>query len=265
MKHVSPFSLIKEKRFGPLFFTQFFGAFNDNLYKQAIVIFVSIAVTRGQIDHFLGKNINTVAGALIILPFFLFSSIAGQLSDKYDKAHIMRITKLGEVLIMTCAAIAFYLESPYLMLVILFLMGTQSTFFGPSKYSILPQSLTTKQELVRGNALIEMGTYIGILTGGTIGSIVVAQNYGNYWAAFTVLTVSLIGLTASYFIPAAPPAAGNDIKLNWNLYSESKRIIKMSHRNPVVFLSILGVSWFWFYGSVFVSQAVYYNKEVLNT
>lgn len=263
MANSNPFSLIKEKRFGPLFFTQFFGAFNDNLYKSAIVIYFSIATKQGLINDEKGLLV-TLAAGILILPFFLFSSIAGQLADKYDKATVLKNTKNAEIFIMGLVGLGFYFQSPTFLLSILFLTGTQSTFFGPAKYSILPQCLPTRHELVRGNALIEMGTFVSILIGGIIGSVLAAtQPYGNIYATITVFVVAILGWTSSRFIPPAPPSTNNNVELNWNLFSESRRIIQMSHKNPVVFLSILGISWFWFYGSVFVAQAINYNNHVL--
>ncbi|MBT0962793.1 MFS transporter [Denitromonas iodatirespirans] len=252
-------SLLRQRRFLPFFLTQFFGAFNDNVYKNALVVLITFQAAR-HTEMSAGVLVNLAAG-LFILPFFLFSATAGQLADKFEKSHLMRLIKLAEIGIMGLAATAFALDSLALMLATLFLMGAQSSLFGPVKYAILPQHLA-ETELVGGNALVESGTFIAILIGTIAGGVMIALPAGTVWVSVAVLTVALAGYLASRGIPRAP-AADPALRINWNPLTQTWRTIGFTRSNRTVFLSVLGISWFWFYGALFLSQFPGYAKTVL--
>ena len=253
------FDLITQRRFLPFFLTQFLGAFNDNVYKNALVVLLTFQSVR-YTTMAPGVLVNLCAG-LFILPFFLFSATAGQIADKYEKSRLIRFTKLLEIVVMLLACAAFALDSLGLMLVSLFLMGAQSTLFGPVKYAILPQHLR-EDELVGGNALVESGTFIAILIGTLAGGIVIGLPHGTLWASIAVEALAVLGYLASRGVPVAP-AASPDLRINWNPVTETCRNLAFTRGNRTVFLSILGVSWFWFYGAVFLSQFPAYAKDVL--
>lgn len=256
----SQFRLLEERRFLPFFVTQFLGAFNDNFYKNALIVLMTFQASRfTEMPH--GVLVNLAAG-LFILPFFLFSATAGQLADKYEKSRLIRFTKLLEIAIMALAAAALTFESIELMLVTLFLMGTQSSLFGPVKYAILPQHLN-EDELVGGNALVESGTFVSILLGTIAGGLTIALPGGATWVATAVLLIAIVGYAASRQIPEAR-AADPDLRIDWNPLTETWRNIRFTRQNRTVFLSILGISWFWFYGALFLSQFPAYAKDVLS-
>jgi 1-acyl-sn-glycerol-3-phosphate acyltransferase len=253
------FGLLKEKRFGPLFGTQFLGAFNDNLYKNALVVLLTFQAA--QWTTLAPELLGNLAAGIFILPFFLFSATAGQLADKYDKATLARFSKLLEILIMGIAAVGFALHSLAWLLAALFLLGLQSTQFGPVKYAILPQHLH-EDELVGGNALIEAGTFVSILIGTLAGGLLAGSVAQPMWIAVGGLAVAVLGYFYSRGIPAAPPPAP-ELRINWNPLSETWRSINFARGNRAVFLSILGASWFWLYGALFLAQFPAYTKNVL--
>jgi 1-acyl-sn-glycerol-3-phosphate acyltransferase len=253
------FGLLREKRFGPLFGTQFLGAFNDNLYKNALVVLLTFQAA--QWTTIPVELLGNLAAGLFILPFFLFSATAGQLADKYDKAWLARLSKVLEVIIMVVAAAGFWLHSLSWLLAALFLLGLQSTLFGPVKYSILPQHLR-EDELVGGNALIEAGTFVSILIGTLAGGLLAGAVAQPVWIAVGGLAVAVLGYLYSRGIPAAPPPAP-ELKVNWNPLTETWRSIRFASGNRTVFLSILGISWFWLYGALFLAQFPAYTKNVL--
>lgn len=253
------FALLGQRRFLPFFLTQFLGAFNDNLYKNALVVLITFQAAR-YTGTAPGVLVNLAAG-VFILPFFLFSATAGQFADKYEKSRLIRITKLMEVGIMGLAATAFALDSLVLMFATLFLMGTQSSVFGPVKYAILPVHLA-EHELVGGNALVESGTFVAILLGTIAGGVSIGLGQGPLWVSITALAVALAGYLASRGIPRAEIAAPA-LLINWNPLTETWRNIRFTTGNRTVFLSILGISWFWFYGALFLSQFPGYAREVL--
>ncbi len=263
MKHkeiVSQFQLLKQKRFLPFFITQFFGAFNDNVFKYALSILI---VFQGA--EFVDTNPNlliNIAALLFILPFFLFSATAGQWIDKYEKSKSIRSIKLLEVVIMLVAAVAFIQGYIFLLIGLLFLMGSQSAFFGPAKYSYIPQHLENS-ELIEGNALVQMGTFVAILLGTIFGGLMIAQEQGRHYVAYAVVVVSLAGYFASRFIPVTP-SLNKELKINWNIFSETYRNIKTIRKDKTVFLSILGISWFWFLGATYLVQFPNYTKEILS-
>ncbi|MBI1905463.1 MAG: MFS transporter [Rhodocyclales bacterium] len=255
----SQFSLLRQRRFLPFFLTQFLGAFNDNLFKNALVVLMTFHAAR-YTDMSAGVLVNLAAG-VFILPFFLFSATAGQFADKYEKSRLMRYVKLAEIVIMALAATAFAVESLALLLTTLFLMGTQSAVFGPVKYAILPQHLA-ETELIGGNALVESGTFIAILVGTIAGGVMIKLPGGGQWVSVGVLVAALAGYLASRGIPLAP-AVDAGLRINWNPFTQTWRTIGFTRGNRTVFLSILGISWFWFYGALFLSQFPGYAKDVL--
>ncbi len=253
------FHLLGYKRFAPLFITQFLGAFNDNVFKNALVFLITykIALDQGW-DNV--QVIVPLAGGIFIAPFFIFSSLAGQLSDKFEKSRLIQTIKFAEILLMALASYGFYTEDVTLLMVTLFLMGTQSSFFGPLKYSILPEHLR-KDELIGGNALIEMGTFLSIILGLIVGGILILTESGVLIISASVITVATIGFVASLWIPKTIPA-DSKLKINLNIIQETVHIIKVSRRNPRIFMSILGISWFWFFGLTFLAQFPTYSRVV---
>jgi hypothetical protein len=256
----SQFRLLTERRFAPFFGVQFLGALNDNVFKQALVILLayqSAAFTSLSTDV-----LQNIAQALFVLPFFLFSATAGQLADKHEKSRLIRITVLIELAVMLLGAAGFFLRSVELLFVALFLGGMQSALFGPVKYAILPQQLT-QHELVGGNALVETGTSIAILLGMILGGWMVSQrDWGIAGIAICTIAFSALGYLLSRRVPPAP-AADPGITVNWNPLTETWRIFRFMRGNRTVFLSVLGVSWLWFFGSMLVTQFPNLSRNVL--
>ncbi len=237
--------------------TQFWGAFNDNVFKNALVILITFkAISIGPIS---GEQMVALCGGIFILPFFLFSAISGQICDKYSKSTICRLVKYAEIFIMIMGAIAFMVESIYLLIFILFLMGLQSTFFGPVKYSILPELLKDK-DLVEGTALVEMGTFVSILLGTILGGVLVGIS--NIYVSIAVVLLAILGAINSKFIPDLP-ATTPDLKINYGLIKANKEILQITKEIKSVWLSILGISWFWFLGAIILSIfPVYVQKDL---
>lgn len=253
------FGLLKEKRFAPFFITQFLGAFNDNLFKNALVVLLTFQAA--QWTTLKPELLANLAAGVFILPFFLFSATAGQLADKYDKAMLARLVKVLEMAIMAIAATGFFLHSLPVLMGALFLLGCHSTLFGPVKYAIMPQHLHT-DELVGGNALIEAGTFVAILIGTLAGGLLAGSVEHPAWIAAGGFVVAAAGYVSSRGIPAAP-APVPDLAVNLNPLSETWRNIAFARQNRTVFLSILGISWFWLYGALFLAQFPAYAKNVL--
>ena len=259
MSQTSQYRLLRERRFLPFFCTQFLGAFNDNVYKNALIIlFAFHAAALTTLSS--GTLVNLCAG-LFILPFFLFSATAGQLADKYDKARIIRYVKLFEIGIMFIGAAGFLYQNLTLLIGALFLMGLHSTVFGPVKYSILPQHLRV-EELVGGNGLVEMGTFVAILLGTVLGGLLIAQPNAASLVSIAVIGIACAGYLTSRGVPSAP-AAAPDLKINWNPFTETWANLQFTRGNRAVFLSVLGISWFWFYGATLLAQFPNYCKDVL--
>lgn len=254
-----PFHLLKTRRFLPFFVTQFFGAFNDNLFKNALIVLLTYQATSW--TTLKPEVLASLAAGIFILPFFVFSASAGQIADKYDKAMLARLVKMLEIAIMLVAAAGFALHSLAALMGALFLFGVHSTLFGPVKYAILPQHLK-EEELVGGNALVEAGTFVAILLGTLAGGLLAAQDHGMVWITAGGLTVAVAGLLASRKIPAAP-APDTNLRINFNLFSETWRNIANAREDRTVFLSIIGISWFWLYGALFLAQFPAYTKNVL--
>ncbi|HEB81709.1 MAG TPA: MFS transporter [Gammaproteobacteria bacterium] len=253
------FELLRQRRFLPFFITQFLGALNDNVFKNALIILI---VFRGsELVKADADILINIAAGLFILPFFLFSASAGQWIDKYEKSRSIRTIKLIEVIIMLLAALAFVEGQIFVLIALLFLMGTQSTFFGPAKYSYIPQHLKVS-ELIEGNALVQMGTFVAILLGTIIGGVMIAGEQGTLYVGVTVVVVALAGYIASRFIPCTPSLTP-ELKINWNFFSETWRNMAFLKSNRVVFLSVLGISWFWFLGATYLVQLPNYTKTTL--
>ncbi len=255
---MSQAALLRKPRFGPFFLTQFLGAFNDTLFKQSLaLLFAFHSATKEE-----GELLVQIVHALFILPFFLFSATAGQLADKHDKASVARLVKVFEIGIMLVAGAGFLRGSTPLLLAGVVAMGVHSTLFGPVKYSILPQHLR-EEELVGGNGLIEMGTFIAILLGTILAGIYMGFGEdGIHFVAATVLCVAVIGYSASRAVPKAPPPSP-ELKIDWNPFTASWRSLSYARENRAVLNSILGISWFWFYGAVFLNAIPTYAKYAL--
>ena len=256
----SQFQLFKRRRFSAMFFTQFLGAFNDNVFKQALILLLTYMGASK-----LGAPIsvlNNLAAMLFILPYFLFSALAGQLADKYEKAKLTRLVKVLELVIMTLAAVGFVFEWYALLFVALFLMGTHSTFFGPIKYAYLPQAMKD-DELVGANGLFQMGTSLAILLGMIVAGILTQLTNALYWVSAMVLLVAALGYFAARFIPLTP-AMQPDLKVNWNIFTTSMATVRYLYSLPFLFFVILGNSWFWFYGATFLTQTPEFSKVILH-
>jgi MFS family permease len=258
MSHPSQFTLLGKRRFLPFFITQSLGAFNDNVLKQSLILAILYKLS---IDGDRSIWVNLCA-LLFILPFFLFSALGGQFGEKYAKDALIRLIKLGEIGIMIVGAAGFLLGHLGMMLLALFAMGTHSALFGPVKYSILPQHLH-ENELVGGNGLVEMGTFLAILVG-TIGAgIMMSSAHYAPIVATALLLVAGLGYLASLSIPRAV-AASPEIRLNWNIFSQSWAILRLGlGQAPAVSRSIVGNSWFWFVGAIYLTQIPAYAKDWL--
>ena len=251
--------LLRARRFAPLFVTQFLGAFNDNVLKNAMVVLLTFQAANWTTMK--PELLANLAAGIFILPFFLFSATAGQLADKYDKAALARLSKLLEVAIVLIAGVGFFVQSLNVLFLSLFLMGLQSTLFGPVKYAILPQHLK-REELVGGNALIEAGTFVAILLGTLLGGLLAASAAATVWITAVGLVVAVGGYVASRSIPVAVPPAPT-LVINPNPLTETWRNIGFARENRAVFHSIMGISWFWLFGALFLAQFPAYTKDVL--
>ena len=256
----SQFALLRQRRFAPFFATQFLGAANDNVFKYAFTLLVTYHA--GQfttLDPALAVNL---IAAIFILPFLLFSATSGQLADKLDKARLMQSIKAAEVAIMLLGAWGLYAQSFGVLLACTFLMGLHSTLFGPVKYAYLPQVLTGR-EIVGGNGLVEMGTFVAILLGTIVaGTVVEAGAHGHLYAAGVCLLLALAGLATSLAIPRAP-AADPALAIDWNPLRVTWANLKVARRERAVFLSLLGISWLWFFGAVFLTQFPQFAQKTL--
>lgn len=261
MSQSSQFSLLAQGRFGPFFSTQFLGAFNDNVFKTALLTILTYdTLSWTGLD---AGFLNNLIPGLFILPFLLFSASAGQLADKFEKSRLVRYVKLLEILIMGIAAFGWMTHNLWLLIAAVVGMGMHSTMFGPVKYAYLPQHLK-QEELVGGNGLIEMGTFVGILIGEVLGAVlVVHQPWGLHLVAGGTVVIAVIGWLTSRAIPYSPPAQP-DLQINWNPFSETVRNIGFTRKNRPVFLSVLGNSWFWFYGALLLAQFPLYAKNYLH-
>jgi acyl-[acyl-carrier-protein]-phospholipid O-acyltransferase/long-chain-fatty-acid--[acyl-carrier-protein] ligase len=252
-------NLLKTRRFLPLFVTQFLGAMNDNLMKQALIMMITFGLL--QSSDISPQILVTMAAGIFILPFFLFSATAGQIADKFEKSASIQRIKIVEIFIMAIAVAGFYLSNTYFLIAVLFMMGTQSAFFGPLKYGILPSHLK-ENELIGGNALIEGGTFLAILIGTIAGGLLIVADQGISIVSASLLIVALLGWVASRAIPKAD-AADPDLKINTNIFQETWRMVARARETRSVFLSIMGISWFWLTGATFLSQFPNFSKILL--
>jgi MFS family permease len=254
------FTLLGQTRFAPFFWTQFCGAANDNLFKFAFTVMVTYQLNVSWLPTNLA---GLVIGSLFILPFLLFSATSGQLADKYDHATLMRGVKNLEIGIMLLAAIGFVSEQLVVLLLCTFLMGLHSTVFGPAKYAYLPQVLDD-HELTGGNGMVEMGTFVAILLGNVAGGLLVTMpEVGHISVAVACVVVALLGRWASAGIPKLT-ATHPQLRINWNLFAETRHNLHLAWANRSVFITLLGISWMWFFGAIFLSQFPSFSKEVLH-
>ena len=267
MSGSSQFSLLGQRRFAPFFATQFLGALNDNVFRNGLVILITF---QGVVVLGMGHTqIANVAAGLFILPYFLFSATAGQLADKFEKSMLIRRVKMFEIGLMAIACVALMNEAYTMLLLVLFLMGCQSTLFGPVKYAYLPQTLA-EDELVGGNGLVESGTYVAIIIGMIVGGLTVGDEIAaalgtskQVVLGVTLVAVAVLGYLASRGIPQLR-APDPELEINWNAWQETWRIIQFAREERSVFLSILGISWFWFFGSAMTIQIPAYTLDILN-
>jgi MFS family permease len=253
------FTLMKEQRFYPFFLTQFLGAFNDNAFKTALITLVAFQATNlSTID---GGTLATILPGLFILPFFLFSATAGQLADKFEKSQIIRYIKVFEIGIMLFASAGFFLHNIWLLATALFMMGMHSTIFGPVKYSYLPQHLK-ESELIGGNGMLEMGTFVAILIGQVSGAWLAIQSHHEALTSIAILVIAVLGYSTSRGIPNSP-AAAPDLKINWNPISETFRSIQFVWQHQQIWLAIIAISWFWFFGATLLAQFPKFAKDIL--
>jgi len=258
--HPSQFALLGQRRFAPFFWTQFFGAANDNVLKFAFTVLVTYQL---DVSWLPPAQAGLVISAVFILPFVLLSATSGQLADKYDKATMMRLIKWFEVLIMALAVWGFVAALVPVLLLCLFLMGVHSTLFGPVKYAYLPQHLD-EHEITGGNGMVEMGTFVAILLGQLAGGLlVVVPGMGPALAGAACLVIAIIGRLTAQAIPATPPHDAR-LAINWNPLSETMRNLRLARGDIVVFRSLLGISWMWFFGATFLSQFPSFAKDVLH-
>jgi MFS family permease len=252
----SPMRLLGQRRFLPLFTTQFLGAFNDNLFKMAMVVLVTFTIYN---DPKQEESFNALAGGIFILPFFLLSAISGQLADSRDKAGLIRIIKTAEIGIMLVGAAGILISSVPVMLLALFAMGVHSTFFGPIKYAILPQHLD-KDHVLGGTGMVEAGTYVAILLGTIVGGLLPST-----WSAVAVVGVALVGRIAGGFVPPAPPDPhAPPLEFNWNIFTASWRQVSDTMHIQRLFRAIMAISFFWAVGAIFAAQFPPLVKNILN-
>ena len=260
MHEPNQFDLLRERRFAPFFWTQFLGAGNDNVYKNALIIFVAFHAAR--LTTLEPNALVNLAGAVFIAPFVLLSATAGQLADKFEKSRLIRWVKLFEISIMVVGLAGLWRQDLVLMFAALALLGVHSALFGPVKYAILPQHLKP-DELVGGNGLVEMGTFVAILLGTIAGGVVVAIDpNGPLLAGALAIAIAVAGYLVSRGIPHTP-AVAPDLKISWNPFSETWRNLVVAQESRVVWLSMMGISWFWFYGAIFLAQFAGFSRDIL--
>jgi MFS family permease len=257
---VNQFGLLASRRFLPLFLAQFLGAFNDNVFRFALVIFITF--TLAERSPIPAAQLVVASGGIFILPFFLFSACAGQLADKFEKARLIRLIKFAEILIMALGAIGFWLQSTGWLLTVLFLMGTQSAFFGPLKYGILPQHLAPA-ELTGGNAMIQMATYIAILLGAVVGGFVAAlDGEGALPVVLCVTGIASLGWLAALKVPPAPPT-DDGLSIDWRIARSTAQLLRTAAADRGTLVLCLLISWFWFEGATFLGMVPTLGKDFL--
>ena len=257
----SQFQLLQQRRFAPLFWTQFLGAANDNLFKFAFTLLATYHAAEWGGGE--GATAGFVIGAVFIAPFLIFSATSGQLADKLERSRLMRFVKDLEIVVMIIAAAGFVTHRAELLYACVFLMGLHSTLFGPVKYAYLPQHLTDA-ELTGGNGLVEMGTFVAILLGTMAGGLLIKTgSSGPTYVAAGCVVVAVIGRIASQFIPLSP-GPQPDLRINWNPFSETWHNLRIAFGDRTVFHSLLGISWLWFFGSIFLTAITPFGRDVLH-
>ncbi len=253
--------LLSSRRFLPMFLTQFFGALNDNVYKQSLLLVITYGwISQQSADV---STLNNLAALLFILPYFIFSATAGQIADKYERAKLVRAIKVLEIIIMLIGTAGFLTGHLVLLMLALFLMGVHSTFFGPIKYAILPEILKPN-ELMSGNALFQSGTSIAILLGMILGGAVISLSEGHLiWISLTVVMIAIIGYCCSRYILKQNIAAP-DLKIDWNFFRTSFQTIQYAKSIPLIFTILLGNSWYWFYGATYLTQIPQLTQQNLH-
>ncbi len=260
MDHPNQFALLGQRRFAPFFWVQFLGAGNDNLFKFAFTVMVTYQL---QVSWLPPALAGLVISALFISPYLLFSATSGQLADKLEKARLMRFVKSFEIAVMVLAGWGFVCASVPLLLGCVFLMGLHSTLFGPVKFAYLPQHLS-ERELTGGNGMVEMGTFVAILLGQVAGGLLIAvPGSGTQWVAWACVAVAVLGRVVAQAVPASV-ATDPGLKINWNPFTETWRNLRLAHQNLVVFRSLLGISWMWFFGAVFLAMFPAFARDVLH-
>ena len=253
--------LLSTRRFLPMFITQFFGALNDNVYKQALLLVITYGWINQQAADV--STLNNLAALLFILPYFIFSATAGQIADKFERSQLIRGIKVLEIVIMLIGSAGFLLGNLWLLLLALFMMGTHSTFFGPIKYAILPEILKPN-ELMSGNALFQSGTSIAILVGMILGGAVISMSQGNLiWISLTVVIIAVLGYFSSRFI-LKQQVSSPDLKIDWNFFRTSFQTLKYAKSLPLIFMILLGNSWYWFYGATYLTQIPQLTQQNLH-
>ena len=253
--------LLSTRRFLPMFITQFFGALNDNVYKQALLLVITYGWINQQAADV--STLNNLAALLFILPYFIFSATAGQIADKFERSQLIRGIKVLEIVIMLIGSAGFLLGNLWLLLLALFMMGTHSTFFGPIKYAILPEILKPN-ELMSGNALFQSGTSIAILVGMILGGAVISMSQGNLiWISLTVVIIAILGYLSSRFILKQQVSSPN-LKIDWNFFRTSFQTLKYAKSLPLIFMILLGNSWYWFYGATYLTQIPQLTQQNLH-
>jgi MFS family permease len=255
----NPFNLLSQQRFGPFFWTQGLGAFNDNVFKTALI--TQVAFNTSSLTTLDGATLATLLPGLFILPFFLFSASAGQLADKYEKSQIIRLVKVLEICIMLFASIGFLSRSLLMLALALFLMGVHSTLFGPVKYSYLPQHLQPT-ELTAGNGLVEMGSFVAILLGQVLGAWLGSLEQHALFTSLSVLLIAISGYHLSRGIPLSP-APVPAITINWNPITETIKNVRTFWAQQTLWVAIVAISWFWFFGATLLAQFPNLAKNVL--
>lgn len=253
--------ILGTRRFLPMFLTQFFGALNDNVYKQALLLVITYGWIHQQSANI--STLNNLAALLFILPYFIFSATAGQIADKFERSYLVRCIKVLEITIMLIASAGFLLGNLWILLFALFLMGTHSTFFGPIKYAILPEILKPN-ELMSGNALFQSGTSIAILIGMILGGAVISLSQGNLlWISLTVVIIAFLGYFSSRFV-LEQQTSNIHLKIDWNFFRTSLQTVQYAKSLPLIFLILLGNSWYWFYGATYLTQIPQLTQQNLH-
>ncbi len=250
--HQGEFYLLGRRYFAPFFWTQFFGAFNDNLIKYSVMLLLGYqAAAFGLPKGVTGDTATQICGILFIVPFLLLSATSGQLADKYEKTTIIRFVKIFEVVIALLASLGLYQKNAGILLFAILLLGMHSTLFGPVKYAILPQHLS-EDEIMSGNGLVEMGTFLAILLGEVLGGILIGAT-APIWVGMVAVMIAMVGYFSARRIPLAP-AAAPQLKINWNPVTETVANLRLAKQDPRVWFALLATSWFWFLGSIFMTQ-----------